>query len=341
MSKIGLFKSLFKFLPLPVFLLVLFPALFIVLYKFLQKTQLNDKNKSRILSTYCTVAFLLFLRSITFWPPSDAELAAMIAGGGGGGGVTVNFGDSDFGSGSNYQSEELNVSNTSKATPAAAPEESIIAEESNGDKTDVVVPKNEPVKKPTTPVTQPIKATKPVEVKQPVRKVDDALANLLKGNKKGGDGDDASGGNKGKTNGSLGSNGYYGSGGSGGGTGGGNGSGNGTGTGPGSGSGSGGGNGSGHGPGNGPGYFLNGRKALNKPQPAYTCNESGLVAVQITVDKNGNVIEAKPGARGTTNPASCLATQAKIAAMQTKWSASPDGAERQVGTIVYNFKLTE
>jgi len=68
---------------------------------------------------------------------------------------------------------------------------------------------------------------------------------------------------------------------------------------------------------------------LNKPQPAYTCNEEGVVVVQITVDKNGNVIEAKPGARGTTNAASCLATQAKIAAMNTKWSASPDGTENK------------
>ncbi|MFN5771897.1 energy transducer TonB, partial [Flavobacterium sp.] len=124
-------------------------------------------------------------------------------------------------------------------------------------------------------------------------------------------------------------------------TGGGNGPGNGTGTGPGSGSGSGGGNGSGNGRGNGPGYELAGRRALNKPQPAYTCNEEGTVVVQITVDKNGNVIDAKPGARGTTNSASCLASQAKIAALQTKWTASPDGAERQVGKITYNFKLTE
>ena len=63
------------------------------------------------------------------------------------------------------------------------------------------------------------------------------------------------------------------------------------------------------------------------------------MVVQITVDQNGNVIDAKPGARGTTNSASCLASQAKIAAMQTKWSSSPDGTEKQVGTIKYNFSL--
>lgn len=52
----------------------------------------------------------------------------------------------------------------------------------------------------------------------------------MKGSNKGGDGDDKVAGNKGKAGGSLSSNGYYGTGGSGGGTGGGNGTGNGIGT---------------------------------------------------------------------------------------------------------------
>lgn len=300
------------------------------------ETTAKDKRNSFIIATAIYAVLLVVMFFIRFWPPSEAEMAALIAGGGGGG-VTVNFGDSAFGSGSNYQSEEINVANTASATATATPEESTIAEDTDADKNDVVVPKNEPIKNPTTPKLQPVKTIKPVAEKQPVRKVDDALANLLKGNKKGGDGDDAASGNKGKSNGSLNSNGYYGDGGSGGGTGGGDGPGNGKGKGPGSGDGSGGGKGGG----NGPGYFLNGRKALNKPQPQYTCNETGTVVVQITVDKNGTVIDAKPGARGTTNPATCLAKQAKLAALQTKWSPSPDGAERQVGTIVYNFKLTE
>lgn len=277
------------------------------------ETTAKDKRNSFIIATAIYAVLLVIMFFIRFWPPTEAEMAALIAGGGGGGGVTVNFGDSDFGSGTDFQSEALNVATTTQSTATAAPEESIIAEENNDENTSVFVPKNEPVKKPTTPSIQPVKTTKPIEVKQPVRKVDDALANLLKGNKKGGDGDDASGGNKGKSNGSLNSNGYYGEGG----------------------------NGGGIGPGNGPGYSLTGRKALNKPQPKYTCNETGTVVVQITVDKNGTVIDAKPGARGTTNAASCLANQAKIAAMQTKWSPSPEGAERQVGKITYTFNLTE
>lgn len=298
-----------------------------------------DKRKSLIIATLIYAVLLLIMFFIRFWPPSDAELA-LLAGGGGGGGVTVNFGDTDFGSGADFQSKELDVKEVSKNNESQpTPDEDIISEDTDADKTDAVIPKTKPVKNPKPIVKPEIK--KPVEVKKPVKKVDDALANILKGNKKGGDGNSGTSGNQGRANGDINSSGYSGTGGSGGGTGGGNGSGNGTGTGPGSGSGSGGGNGSGNGLGNGSGYALNGRKALSKPQPAYNCNEEGIVVVQITVDKNGNVIEAKPGARGTTNAASCLASQARIAAMNTKWSASPDGTEKQVGTIKYNFSLKD
>lgn len=336
---IRLIRLLDGYVPLSIILILVFSLLFFALAVQLKKMQVSDKKRSFILSSYTFLALLLILFSIRFWPPSDEELVAL-AGGGGGGGVTVNFGDTDFGSGNNFDSKELEIkSNTKQASAQETPQEDIIAQDDEGDKTDAVIPKHEPVKNPKTLVKPEV--TKPVEIKKPVRKVDDALANILHGNKKGGDGNSSSSGNQGRANGDINSNGYNGSGGSGGGTGGGNGSGNGTGTGPGSGSGSGGGNGSGNGLGNGSGYALTGRKALNKPQPAYTCNEEGVVVVQITVDKNGNVIEAKPGARGTTNAASCLATQAKIAAMNTKWSASPDGTEKQVGSIRYNFSLKD
>ena len=300
----------------------------------------SDKKKSLILAAifYCILLCILYL--ISFWPPSDEELLAM-TGGGGGGGVTVNFGDSELGSGDNFDSKELDVKTNTQLVPAEeTPQEDIISEETDADKTDVVIPKNEPVKTPKVLVKPEV--VKPVEVKKPVeRKVDDAVANLIKGNKKGGDGESKTAGNQGLSNGDINSKGYSGTGGSGGGTGGGNGSGNGKGTGPGSGSGSGGGNGSGIGKGNGSGYSLAGRKALTKPAPVYNCNEEGTVVVQITVNREGKVIEAKPGARGTTNTAACLASQAKIAALNTKWSPSADGTENQVGTIKYNFSLRD
>ena len=302
-------------------------------------SSLSDKKKSLIIATilYCILLCILFL--IRFWPPSDAELLA-IAGGGGGGGVTVNFGDTDFGSGKNFDSKELEVKNLTKAAATQeTQQEDIISQDADADKTDVIIAKHEPVK--NSKVLLKPEVTKPVEIKKPVvRKVDDAVANMLHGNKKGGDGTSGTSGNQGRANGDINSNGYSGSGGSGGGTGGGKGTGNGTGTGPGSGSGSGGGNGSGNGKGNGSGYDLGNRKPLSKPQPDYNCgNEYGIIVVKITVDKNGNVTQAIPGYKGSKTLDSCLMAEAKKAAMKTKWEASPDGSDRQVGTIVYVFEI--
>ncbi|HSD13131.1 MAG TPA: hypothetical protein VLB74_00635 [Flavobacterium sp.] len=298
-----------------------------------------EKRKSLLLTVVIYAFLLLILFFIRFWPPSNPETLAMLGGGGGGGGVTINFGDSDVGMGDNFQSEVLNVKNDVKQVVAeSAPEEDIISSDTPEDNAVVIAKNPNPVK------TKPIVKTdpKPVEVKKPTvsKNTNDALSSLLNGSKKGGDGDDNQAGNKGKANGDLASNGYYGSGGSGGGTGGGNGTGNGTGTGPGSGSGSGGGNGSGVGTGNGGGYFLGNRKALSKPKPNSDCsNETGNVVVEITVDKNGNAISAVAGVKGTTITAKCLRDQARNAALNTKWEPSSDARDKQVGRIIYSFGL--
>ncbi|WP_347053011.1 energy transducer TonB [Flavobacterium olei] len=292
----------------------------------------SDKKKSLLITTAIYAAIILLLFFIRFWPPYNPENnVALTDGGGGGGGVTVNFGDSDLGSGANYKSEVLEVKNNAKVTPAkATPDDAIITQENTTTDNDVVIPAKEKPKKPTPVKVEP----KPVPAKPKVsNSTNDALANIMKGSNKGGDGDDKVSGNKGKAGGSLNSNGYYGSGGSGGGTGGGNGTGNGIGTGSGYGAGSGGGSGGGS------GYSLNGRKALSKPAPKYTCNEEGKVVVEVTVDQNGKTISATAGVKGTTNTASCLLEQAKIAALNTKWSADANAAAKQVGKIIYNFSL--
>ncbi|SFD76042.1 energy transducer TonB [Flavobacterium phragmitis] len=294
----------------------------------------SDKKKSLLLTTAIYAAIIALLFFIRFWPPYNPENnVALAEGGGGGGGVTVNFGDSDLGSGANYKSEVLDVKNNVKQVAAkAAPEEATITQEnSTADETDVVIPTKEKPKKPV-PVTKP--EPKPVPEKPKVsNSTNDALSSILKGSNKGGDGDDKVSGNKGKSNGSLNSSGYYGSGGSGGGTGGGNGTGNGIGTGSGYGAGTGGGSGGGS------GYSLGNRKALSKPAPKYTCNEEGKVVVEVSVDQNGKTISATPGIKGTTNTAKCLLDQARIAAMNTKWESDSDAPAKQVGKIIYNFSL--
>ncbi|TDE51418.1 energy transducer TonB [Flavobacterium sp. GT3P67] len=292
----------------------------------------SDQKKSLALSILLYATMLLILFFIRFWPPANID---ELAGGGGGGGVTVNFGDSDFGSGANYKSEVLEIKNQTRQTPAkSTPEEAILSQE-NSTEESVVIPTKEKTKKPTVVVKE---ETKPVVVKPKVsNNTNDALSSILKGSNKGGDGDDKAAGNKGKASGSLSSNGYYGTGGSGGGTGGGNGTGTGIGTGSGYGSGSGGGTGSGSG--GGVGYSLGNRKALSKPAPKYTCNEQGKVVVEVSVDRTGRTINAVAGVKGTTNTAKCLLDQARIAAMNTRWDASNDAPEKQVGKIVYNFNL--
>ncbi|PWA06737.1 energy transducer TonB [Flavobacterium laiguense] len=299
----------------------------------MSSTLSNDQKKSLVLSILIYASLLLLLFFIRFWPPSNLE--ELVGGGGGGGGVTLNFGDSDLGSGKNTQSEVLNVQNQIKQTPAkSTPDEAILSQE-NAAEESVVIPQKEKTKKTDVVVKE---TPKPEVVKPKVsNSTNDALSSILKGSNKGGDGDDKTAGNKGKSNGSLAATGYYGTGGSGGGTGGGNGTGNGIGNGSGYGPGSGG--GSGGGTGGGSGYSLGNRKALSKPAPKYTCNESGKVVVEVSVDRNGNTINAVAGIKGTTNTARCLLDQARIAAMNTKWDASNDAPEKQVGKIVYNFNL--
>lgn len=292
-------------------------------------TPSSDQKKSLAFSLLIYAAMLLILFFIRFWPPSNlAELT-----GGGGGGVTVNFGDSELGSGSNYESEVLEVQNQVKETPTATtPDEAIIVQE-NSTEESVVISKKEKTEQKTTVVKD---EAKPEVVKPKVSNTtNDALSSLLKGSNKGGDGDDKTAGNKGKSNGSLSATSYYGNGGSGGGTGGGNGTGNGIGNGSGYGAGSGGGSGNGI----GGGYSLGNRKAISKPAPKYTCNEEGKVVVEVSVDRNGRTVSAIAGIKGTTNTAKCLLDQAKLAAMNTKWDASNDAPEKQVGKIVYNFNL--
>jgi len=252
-------------------------------------------------------------------------------GGGGGGEIAVNFGDSDFGSGENYDSKEVVTSAQEEVTESPTKEKEIIVSENEE------APAIVEVKKPDTKIEKKVEE-KPVvkPTQKPSKTTSDALSNLLNGSNKEGDGNDKTAGNKGKSNGDTNSKGYNGGGGNGTGSGGGNGSGEGLGTGSGYGTGSGSGKGSGNG-----NYQLGNRKALNTPRPKYTCNEEGIVVVQISVDKSGIVTNANPGVRGTTNSAKCLLEQAKIAAMNTKWQSDASAAETQVGKIIYNFKLTQ
>ena len=57
------------------------------------------------------------------------------------------------------------------------------------------------------------------------------------------------------------------------------------------------------------------------------------------VNRNGKVISATPGAKGSTTTNTYLYSKAKEAALKTTFEANTSAPEIQVGTIIYNFKL--
>ena len=88
-------------------------------------------------------------------------------------------------------------------------------------------------------------------------------------------------------------------------------------------------------------YNLAGRTVLfpSKKQP--DCQEEGVVVVRITVAKNGKVVSAIPGVKGTTNTAPCLLKPAKEAALSTIWNSDGAAPKIQTGTIIYKFSLSK
>lgn len=152
------------------------------------------------------------------------------------------------------------------------------------------------------------KAQREQEAKK--KKLDEMMGGLNKsdGTASGSEGDDDRTGDKGRPDGDPYATSYYGS--------------------PGSGSGTG-------------GYGLKGRSLVRKGQVPQECNQAGRVVVKIVVDRNGNVVSATPGVKGTTNNSPCLLDPAKKTAFKHKWNLDANAPSSQVGFVVVNFKLGE
>ena len=227
-------------------------------------------------------------------------------------GIAVNFGTSDVGQGDNQPTDFFLSAPipTQKASSAVIPPK-VLEKVITQDLEEAPVIKEKPVKK-TTAVTE----TKPTVVQKtaptPDKSTSDALSSILKGNKSngkatGGEGDDKLAGDKGQIDGDPNAKGYYGTGGTGG----------------------------------GGDYQLGNRKPLNKPKPNYICDEVGEVVVQIEVNRAGNVINAIPGVKGTTNSAECLKSEAKKAALKTSWQPDSNATSKQIGFIRYRFSVSQ
>ncbi|MFD2529243.1 energy transducer TonB [Polaribacter marinaquae] len=233
-------------------------------------------------------------------------------------GLAINFGDSNAGNGEP-------VVKSKKIAPKIIEKEEVVEEVEETIKETV---KEEVITQETTkevPVVEKVKELKKEPTKEEVKKVlekkkpkpkpskenQDALNKLLNGNDMSGEpkgeGDDKVEGVKGNEGGDDKSSKYYGN----------------------------------KGAGSGGNYNLAGRKALSKPINQPDCNEEGIVVVKIRVNKNGKVIYAKAGEKGTTNSKPCLAKPAEAAALKTIWNPDSDAPAVQTGTIIYKFSLSK
>jgi len=305
----------------------------------------RHKKKSLTLTTLLLSALLLvlFYIGLTYMDPPEEN------------GISVNFGTMDFGSGKvqpkeKIQSEPLN-------TPPVEPtrQEEAVAVDEPEEVEEAAAEKEAPAEKLLTRESEEaIKINQAEEAKRKAEKATadakrkaeaeenkkkaeaariaqqkkdeeekarqeqeakkkalDALMgglNKSEGTATGSEGDDNRTGDKGQQDGDPYATSYYGS--------------------PGSGSGTG-------------GYGLNGRSLVNKGKVEQECNESGRVVVRILVDRNGKVISAEPGVRGTTNNNPCLLEPAKKTAFMHRWNLDSNAPSQQVGFVVVNFKLGE
>lgn len=271
------------------------------------KTKHEKKSMTITVALYVVLLLILFLFGFKYLDPPLEK------------GIAINFGTSQVGLGNNnntetVKSQPVEVSSPPKPTEKVIEKTSDNSEEVLTQKTeDAPVIKEEKVEKPTPEVEKPVEKPEKKPEPKPDKETSKALENLINGPEKegttnAGDGNDKLGGNKGDLDGTLDATAYYG-------------------TGKGL-----------DGDGN---YRLGGRKALNKETFVQDCNQSGIVVVRIEVDRQGNVIRATPGVKGTTNSDPCLTEPAKRAAMATKFNSDPNAPIKQIGTIIYEFKLSE
>ncbi|MGQ1785755.1 MULTISPECIES: cell envelope integrity protein TolA [unclassified Saccharicrinis] len=90
----------------------------------------------------------------------------------------------------------------------------------------------------------------------------------------------------------------------------------------------------------GSGFSLTGRSLVGSlPQPNYGIQEEGIIVVQVTVNKYGQVVSAEYQLKGSTTQNSTLKKAAIDAAKKAKFNADPNAAAFQKGTITYHFEL--
>ncbi|WP_296317889.1 energy transducer TonB [Winogradskyella sp. UBA3174] len=251
-------------------------------------------------------------------------------------GVAVNFGTTDFGNGNKplseprkavedkvveessveeAQPEETNVTPTEAATKA----EDVMTQE-NAEA--IAIKKQKEVEaKAKADAEAKVKTEaarverekreaeekKRLEEEEKKRKLDNLIGGVknAEGNTDGGEGPDNKGGNKGQLDGDPYAPSYFG------------------GSGPGKG---------------GVGYGLGGRGKPTNGKVIPDCQETGVVVVEVRVNRQGRVVKAIPGKRGTTGT-QCLFEAAEKTALTFKWPVNSDAPLVQIGFVSINFDV--
>lgn len=222
-------------------------------------------------------------------------------------GIAINFGTTETGMGDIQPTEPIQLApQPITAKQATTANDDVLAQ----DIEEAVVMQKAKKIEPTKEVVKEEVNEKPIEAPKPSKSTTDALSSLINGPKSdgkatGGQGNDNQPGDKGSLSGNPYANSYYGS-----------------------------------GSGSGSGWGLNGRTISSRGKVIQNCNEYGTVVVQITVNRNGNVIAAKY-TKGTTNTNPCLIEPALATARKYKWEPDSKAPELQIGFITVNFKLGE
>ena len=279
----------------------------------------SEESKNQIISGTITLIiflllllFLIFYNMITPNPPFPESA--------GGGGQELAFGTMNMGNG---DIEYGSLGNVNDVISKPKEEENLLTDE-NGESINLKTEKKEKINKNSTVIT-PVLPSEIIPEKTEAQKLAEKFKTNT-GKNGGGIGNNETAGENGSPNGNPFKNGTGGEG-----SGNDNGNGNGNGNGPGSGIGKG-------GFGRGIGIDLKGRAVVKPPKLPSDTKEEGKVVVEITVDSEGNVIEANPNGRGTTTSSALLKAKAKHAALATKFNI--DGKfEEQQGTITIVFSF--
>jgi protein TonB len=287
------------------------------------------KNRKTAISAFATVLLhsliFLFLIGRLLTPPDPPYTDSA-------GGVSVNFGTDETGSGTVQQTTLTPIQADFSPPPSqakqveASKQEDIATQDledapviEKNKVTDVVKPKVEPVEMPKTAapakIENTLENTKKESIAMPEHKVD-PNAMFQKGaygnpNASKGEGTGGKQGDQGKAYGDPNSKNYM--------------------------SGE---DGVGMGPGRGDfrGVTLKGRRSTSLPAPRF-CNEKGNVIIDITVNRDGDVVDAKYHREGSTITDNCSIDNAKRAAKLSKFNSAPGADPLQYGTINYVFTV--